>query len=664
MPGSMSIYGVASGIKTDEIVTEMMAIARRPQNMMLADKALAQRRLTAWQALNTRILALKLKTDSVAVAGAFRTCTATSSDTDIVVATPTASATPGMYYLKVSNRAQAHQLSSQTYTSMDDDIGTGTVSISFTQDASKDFEVTVDSANNTLAGLRDTINGAEEGVEATIINSGTSASPEYRLILTSTETGDASVFTVDTSGMSGGTTPTVTQIVQQADDAEITFGDGAGAITVTKSTNTVTDLIPGVTLNIGIPDAAETVKIEVTRNVSGMKSSIEALISEFNDVMDAIDVELDYDAETRESGLLLGSYDLQSVQTNIISAMTSPVDGVVAQFSALATIGITLSTAGHLVIDDSTLTAALNDNLEDVAKLFAADMESDSTYITYIASSTNTQPSGDAGWEVDITQAARRTQVTAAVSMANPLDADERLWIDTNDSVAQYVYLTAGMTLTDVAAEINKYSSETGVTALATGAGGTGSGNYLTLRTVRYGDATELSAYSALSNGGANTSGLGNVTVSGADPGGETGTGTGLTGLDVEGTIDGEIATGNGQILTADPADEDSDISGLVLYITSTATLTSDVYFTKGVGATLRDLLIGTTSSTGIVTSAQDSLDTEIEDLDDSISEMEERLTLQANRLYQQFAAMEGQLSRLQQQGNYLASQFSAMNKG
>ena len=661
MPGSMSIGGISSGLRTDDIIAQIMETARRPQNRMLTDKATAQQRLTVWQSLNTRILALKMKCDSLAITSTFGTYQATSSDTGIVTAVASATASPGTYYLKVTSRAQSHQVVSQTFTSIDEDIGTGTVQVAFTSDSSKDFEVTIDSTNNTLAGLRDAINRADENAHAVIINSGTSEAPAYKLLLTSTATGESSEFTVDTSGLSGGTTPDITAIVQQAGDAEITFGEGAGAITVTKSTNTITDLIPGLTLNIGVPDAGTTVKIDVTRNTAGIKSSIEAFVSQYNDLVDAIEEQLDYDVETGQSGLLMGSWDLQSVQMNLVSAATNPMTGLEGQFSALSSIGITLSTAGHLVIDDSALTEALSENFEEVTKLFAADMESDSTYITYVASGTDTQPSGAAGWAVDITQAARRAQVTGAVALNNPLGNDEALTIYTDVGNIVQIDLTAGMTLSDIVTEINKYSSDTGVSALATGSDGTGTGNYLTLRTVRYGSKADLNAYSSLSNGGTNTTGVGIQLISAAEPEGETGTGVGLLGLDVEGTINGEDCTGSGQILTADPADENSDIKGLMLMITSSGTLTSSVYFTKGAGARLRDAVLDMTSSTGIITAAEDSLNTRIDDLDDDIADMEVRLLAQQDRLYEQFNTMEIQLARLQQQGSYLLAQFAAM---
>jgi flagellar hook-associated protein 2 len=675
MPGTGSISGLISGLQTDTIISKMMDLAKRPQAKMQADKTDAQLRLATWQDLNTRVLAVKSKADSIAVSGAFDNCQANSSDMSVLQASAGIGASPGTYYLKVNTRAQGHQLAglasgtpATAFTSTAADIGTGDVRFSFGLDHSKDFKVSIDSANNTLMGLRDAINRAGGGVQASIINSGSTSSPAYQLLLTSQDTGDVSQFTI-------GADPTInvdfSSIVQKGTDAEIQFGaDGAGGtpITVKKSTNTITDLIPGVTLNIVNPDPSKTIKLDVVKGTGAIKSSIQDFVSQYNDLSDAINAQFSFDTTSKTSQPLMGNWDLQSVQMSLSSIIGSSVSGVDKHFSALATIGITQDTSGHLQIDDAALSKALNNNLGDVSRLFASGMKSDSTYVSMLSSSSATQASPAAGWDVNITQAARQAQVTAANAFTNPLGADETLSIYANSAGTKTISLDQGWSLDRVVAEINKNSTETGATAIATKQDGTVSANsdentYLTIRAVRYGSDSVVHAYSSLSNSTGNTTGLGNKLVSATDPTGESGTGTGLLGLDVVGTINGKNCTGSGQSLTADPTDSKSAVKGLSLLITSTTTLASKVYFTKGIATSLRDTLINMTSTTGAITKAQDSCTTEMSDLDKSIADMSDRLQTQQDKLYAQFNAMESQLAELQQQGNYLTQQFTAMNK-
>ncbi len=658
MAGMMSIGGLSSGLKTDEIISKIIEYARRPQIVLKANKAEAQAKLAAWQDLNTRLLTLMNKCDAVADAVDFKASTATSSNNDIVTASATSSSEPGTYYIKVNSRAQNHQLSSQTFSSLDSVIGTGTIDIAFANDPTKNFSVTINTANNTLSGLRDSINRAGKDVQATIINSGTSSNPAYRLLVMSNEAGTSSQFTIDTSNLSGGIQPVVDQIIQQGEDAEITFGTGPGAITVSKSYNTITDLIPGVTLNINSYNSSETVKIDVKRDTNAIKSAIVDFVNQFNDISKVINEHFTYNSESGATGILFGDYQLQSLQMNLTAAVGSVVAGLKSQYNALATIGITTNTDGNLEINDAQLSKALNNNLDAVSRVFSSNLESNSSYVKYAASTSLTKPSGASAWAVEITRAATRGQVTAGTAMNNPLDANETLIVN-----GKSILLTSGMEIDDVLNKINAVSSETGVTALKTGADGTGTGNYITIRKIAYGSSQNFSVVSNRSYTSGNTTGFGNVLVAPNVPLGESGVGQGVAGQDVAGTINGAECTGVGQILTCNPSGTTNSAKGLSLVITSESTLSTTVNFTKGIGASLRDLLSSMTSSGGIVTTTQNSLTSEISEIDKNIADMETKVSMQEDRLYKQFNNLEAKLAKLTQQGNYLLAQITAMNK-
>lgn len=678
MAGTSSISGLISGLKTDEIITKLMEIAKRPQVKMQADKIDAQTRLATWQDLNTRVLALKSKADSLATSGAFENCQATSSDMGVLQATTGTGASPGTYYLTVKTRAQSHQIAglaqgspAAPFTSTTAVIGTGKVDFAFGLDPSKSFSVTIDSANNTLVGLRDAINNKDAGVQASIINSGTATSPAYQLVLNSTDTGDASKFTVSAEPS---LTVDFSTVIQEGIDAEIQLGaGGAGAtpITVKKATNTITDLIPGVTLSVMSPDADKVIKLDVTRGTGQIRSSIQDFVQQYNDLTDAIDVQFKWDAQSEQSGTLMGNWDLQSIQMQITSVVKGVVSGVEKSYSALATIGITQDTSGRLQINDATLTKALNDNLSDVSKLFAASMTSQSSYVSFLSSTSDTKPSPTAGWNVNVTQAARQAQITAGTAMTDVLDADETLTIYSDPAKAgsaKKISLSEGWSISRVIAEVNRYSNDTGVAAVATKADGTVSSNsgenqFVTLRSARYGSTGKVYAYSSVSSATGITSGIGNKIVSMDDATGESGAGQKLVGLDVEGTINGERCKGTGQMLSADPSSLNSSIKGLSVLVTSASAMSSTVHFSKGIGTSLRDALIGMTSLTGKFTTIQDSINKEIEGLNEDIADWSTRLTAQQDKLYARFDAMESQLAELQNQGAYLSQQIAAMNK-
>ena len=764
MAGTASISGLVSGLDIDSIVTKLMDNAKAPLTKLQDQKTLDQQRLAAWQDINTRILAVKVKSEGIADAVDFRAASATSSDADIVNAIATTDATPGTYYLKVTSRAQAHQVTSQAgaFSSMNDLVGTGTVhfglangttfdikidssnntltglrdavnkagkgiqatiinagtsdspdyrlllasteagtdnqmsvidtsglsggaaptfgnvssqaggytsendvvgtgAVHFQRQDGTSFDITLDSGSNTLSGLRDAINAAGQGVQATITNAGTTGSPDYRLVLNATKAGADNRFTaIDTSGLSGGTKPTFEQDspVQAAADAIIELGQGAGHITVTKSTNTISDMIPGVTLNLLSADLSKTVRVDVTRDTSAVDKAIQDFVTQYNDLADALREQSTYDTETGDTPPLFGDYLLQTVQSDLVSTLTNPVSGLPNGFNALASLGVTQDTTGHLQVNDSQLSAALTNHMDDVAKIFGSGIESGSAYISYLASTAETKASAGAGWDVTVTQPATRAWVTAGTEMSSPLSADESLVIN-----GESVTLTSGMNIDDVVARINSYSGQTNVVAMKTGQHGTGTGNYLTLRSALYGGNGTVTAVSGLSRSSGNTSGIGNKSVTSSEPHGEGGLGDGMAGLNVAGTINGEAATGYGQVLALN-AKTNNAAKGLSLLITATEPLSSVmVRYTKGIGASFRDLLADMTSTTGTVTQAENSLTAAMSQLDTDMTDMQTRLSDQEQRLRDQFNAMEAQLSELQSQGNYLTAQFDAMNK-
>jgi len=251
-------------------------------------------------------------------------------------------------------------------------------------------------------------------------------------------------------------------------------GDGTTPITVSKDSNSFNDLIPGVTLNVINPDKDTTVEIDVTANTDGIKGSIQDFVTAYNNLSDALSQQSTYDSSSSQGGTLLGDWDLQSVQMSISDIVGGNRAGLNKNLNSLAAIGITQDTSGHLQIDDTALSNALNNNLTDVSYLFSSNMTSDSAAISFAASTSDTQASPAAGWNVNVTQAARQAQITAGAAMTTNLTADETLNITlaSDSTKVKAITLNAGWSLSRVVTEINNYSDVTGASAVATDATG------------------------------------------------------------------------------------------------------------------------------------------------------------------------------------------------
>jgi len=660
MPGTASISGVISGLKTDEIISKLLELERMPIMRLRAKQESLKLKLKAWQDANTRVLAVKAKIDILALATTFDAKKLTSSDETILTGSASAQAQLGTYYLTVNSLARSNQLTSDGYADTTTTrVGTGTVSIQVGTGAPK--VITIDDSNNTLAGLRDAINRAGAGVTATIVNDGSGTTP-YRLIVTSNTGGTAGAVTVETN-LTGGTAPTFSTL-QAAQDASVTLGEGAGAITVTKGTNVITDLIPGVTLNLVKADPSKPITLTVAQDTSGIKQVIDDFIEQYNNLIGFISQQFKYDTTTSTGGTLFADSNLQIIQSDLSVKVFGQVPGLGLSIRLLSQIGVTSTTSDNkLAIDDTKLDEVLSAGTDAIKKLFAAIGEATNAAISYVSYTEKTKITGIGGWAIEITAAASQARVTAGVAQAEALAQDEQLTIN-----GKTIQLTAGMTAAQVVAKINEYSSQTGMVASRTDLSGQGTGDYLTLTSTAYGSARTITAISSVSNGGGspvqNTSGLGNAEVTQSSAGGEAGTGTGAAGTDVAGTINGEPATGSGQILTGNQGN--SNTEGFKIRVTAKVVGSyGTIAFTKGVAAALGDYLSFITQPTiGPVRSAQDGVQQQIDDLSQDITVLEERVTAKEDFLIAKFTAMESALSKLQNQGNFLASQLAQVANG
>jgi len=136
-------------------------------------------------------------------------------------------------------------------------------------------------------------------------------------------------------------------------------------------------------------------------------------------------------------------------------------------------------------------------------------------------------------------------------------------------------------------------------------------------------------------------------------------------GVDVAGTINGESATGSGQVLTGD--DGQANVNGLVVKYTGTSTgAVGNVKITIGLGELFERVLYDIVDpyKKGYVAYKQDSLEERVNALDTQIEQMEARLNRKMEAMINQFVAMETALATIQSQSQWLANQIDAAYSG
>ena len=241
-----------------------------------------------------------------------------------------------------------------------------------------------------------------------------------------------------------------------ARDREIVAGEDAlievDGVELTDASNTIEDVIAGVTLNLLREEIGSTVNLNIERDIDGIKSNISSFVSSYNSIMSYINTQFSYDAdEEKTGGIMFGDGTLRSVKSNLISLVTEAVWGVDSDYSSLGLVGIEADKKMILSIDDAVLTGYFQTNFNDVMALFVGQGTTSNSTLSYIGHSRDTE-AGD--YTVHINRAATQGAKIGNVDLSAG-GAGETLTITQGDSTAA-VTITADMTLDDIVHEINE----------------------------------------------------------------------------------------------------------------------------------------------------------------------------------------------------------------
>jgi flagellar capping protein FliD len=206
--------------------------------------------------------------------------------------------------------------------------------------------------------------------------------------LSVTLTPSKSTLKFDTDNNLGAAFTIRTRQVQAGANASLSV-DG---VPVTPSSNTVTDVIPGVTLNLKGAASDTTLTVNVGRDYDQIKEQITEFVTAYNELMDLINGQLTYDTATQTpGGPLFGDATLRSLKSGLARTIVNRVPGLDNDFSTLGLVGISLGKDGKLTTDSSTLQDYLETNFEDVKNLFVASASSTNGGLTYIDHNYKTQ---------------------------------------------------------------------------------------------------------------------------------------------------------------------------------------------------------------------------------------------------------------------------------
>jgi len=489
------------------------------------------------------------------------------------------------------------------------------------------------SANDVSSGFGAGTRPATMSVNAgqLVLTDGTSGDSLLGVSITVAKAAGGTISLGGFGATNGGTVGLNREIIAGA-DARFMVDDQV----VTRSTNNVSDVLSGVTLNLLAAEPGTAVNVSVARDYDAATAQMQAFAQAYNDVRSWAD------SNTGVGKRLANNSALKTMVQSLSSSLLTTVTGISGAYSLASMVGLARDKYGVMSLDATTFKAALASNFDDVKKLFTqAGVPSDSE-IAFISAADATKATATP-YDVAITGAATQASITGAAfaTYVTAGTADTMTVTDASTGKSGSIALANGDAIDKVIANLNSMFATQKLNLLASISGG----------------AVKITASDFGSTAGFTVA----YTPGTADGTAQVGiAATSYAGLDVAGTIGGVAGTGVGQYLTGAKG---SAAEGMQLrYTGTTARAAGSVAFSVGVGGMLYSIaadmardLNGQAATLSTSASNQAAL------LDTRILSAQDRISMRKATLTAQFIAMESAMSKAQSVGASLTSQINSL---
>lgn len=362
--------GLISGLDVNALISGLVKAEGRSIEVLKGQKAGFQAKDAVITSVIGSLASLRSAALNLSVSTDFSRRQAASSNEAVLSASAGTTAQLGSSLITVDKLANAQSVQSTSFAGTTAALGTGTLTLTIGGVATN---IVVDSANNTLTGLKDAINNSAAKVNASIVNVG-SGTADYRLVVESEATGTVNAVTISGT-LTGGADPFAGggQVVQAASDARLSVN----GLAVTRSSNTITDVLPGVTLTLlnegdgdGVIETSDaSAKVTVTNDSGAVQAALEKLVSSFNAVNKIINDQFTVKPNSDRQGVAAGDASLRGVAARLRQEL-SAAGGTSSRYRSLSDVGIAFQKDGSLTLDSAKLANALSDDATAVSHLF------------------------------------------------------------------------------------------------------------------------------------------------------------------------------------------------------------------------------------------------------------------------------------------------------
>ncbi|MDI3322907.1 flagellar filament capping protein FliD [Pontibacterium granulatum] len=661
----ISSLNAGSGIDTKSLVEGLVNAEKAPKEQLLTSRQTKlETQISAYGTLKSSLSTFQSALEPLSNSDTFNARSVAFPDSDIITPTElSANAQSGSYQIEVLEIAQSQSLASGAIADADAALGAGELTFrfgswdSYTADDPVGFTLNADQdaltieldADDSLNDLVDKINAADSGLQASVIvNDGQS----QLLLTTPSGKNNAVEITADAalSQFSFNETSSSLTQTQSGQDASLKVN----GLEVSRESNDIDDVVQGLEFTLNKASVGETVNFTISEDKSTGEQAIRDFVEAYNLLYDTMKnltglTSAGEDDEDQTLGALSSDGSAKSMVSQLRQVLTASVAGTSdSDFSALTNLGIRTQIDGKLEIIEDDFEAAIEDNFDKIGELFAPNYAASNSAISVTPGSyVNKAISGT--YDVEITTEPAKGYIyggTFDEGIQFPLNTGSgdsySFTISVNGTESNSITLPNDTDYTsadDLAAElqslINGDSNLKGANIALDVAFNSTDGQFeFTSR--EYGSSSKVSFTAASAN-------MANIGISDAL--------SGVDGIDVVGTIDGKSGFGAGNVLLPEV---DSDPYGLNLTVGAGSLGSSTITFGRGLAGELSLLIDNLLSGDGGISSREESLNDQIEGIEEDKEALDARMLKVEARLQSQFQAMEAILNSLQTTGSSL----------
>lgn len=668
----LTVGGLASGLDIEGMITKLMSIETKPITQLNSKEVKAQAKISAWGTVKNAVAAFQSATQTLQTATAFNQPKGTSSQADVASISTTSGSAVGSINIEVTQLAKAGKATLiGTYAANTTVVNPGAASTmaihfgttsgtvgsgaTFVNDPAVSPKNITIRANATVEQAVADINAASAGVSARIV----STPSGKRIVMESTATGTNSDFRALISG-SIDTQFAYDPINNGSVGNELIRGQNAlykiDDVAITSKNNTITDALTGSTITLNkVSTSGVKTNISVTRDSEGVKTQLESFVKAYNEMnttlrsLSAYGVSPGKGQAPVGGGALSGDSTIRAIQTEIRSMFNQAIPGAPKGYSSMVDIGVTFAKDGTLSVDNATLSTALTNNADGVRQLLMGRAQFSQSGFTALNSNSLTK-TGSYGIEITSTPSKAKLvsgSLAGATIPTNFTVADNTLKLNIDGTIVTanlFVgpgYSSKSFLASSMQDAINASLPSTRQVTVAYDSGA----DKFEITSGKAGSISKVEVLAGTTLPAAYGFSVGNI-ATGTSLAGKMG---GITAMSDDDSMSMIGSTGSGA-------------AGLKLRVDdATLGTRGAVSFARGFAYNLGDTLSKALALNGTVENRKSALNSNISQIDDQRTRLNDKLTRMEATLRKQFTAMDSTVGKYNQLSTYLSSQLQAL---